>query len=166
MKYVCLFIALLLTGCQSTSSLNTDLQKISQQYFSVYAKRQDFAALMAFYADNATFDDMIYGNQLTNKQQISDFLNWHQGDFTISPDLPVLEITSQVISGKEVVTQGYFNAFTYNGHPMGPWHFVIWQQFNPQGLITAQTDWINYTPRADFLGGKNLNLQLPSSINR
>ena len=166
MKYVCLFIALLLTGCQSTPSATIDLQKISHQYFSVYAKRQDFAALMAFYADNATFDDMIYGNQLTNKQQISDFLNWHQGEFSLTQGQPVLEITAQVISDKEVVTRGYFNAFTYNGHTMGPWHFVIWQQFNPQGLITAQTDWINYTPRADFLGGKNLNLQLPSSKNR
>ena len=70
---------------------------------------------------------------------------------------PVLTISKQVIDGRNVITEGYFNQFKYNGQVLGPWLFVIVHQFNDKNKIIKQTDWINYTPRKQFLGGKNMN---------
>ena len=50
-----------------------------------------------------------------------------------------------------------FHEFSYDGSKLGPWLFVIIQEFNSDNKIIKQTDWINYTPRDNFLGGKNMN---------
>jgi hypothetical protein len=56
-----------------------------------------------------------------------------------------------------VVAQGYFKPFSYDGKSFGPWRFVIILEFNDDGKIVREIDWINYTPRENFLGGKDIN---------
>ena len=59
-----------------------------------------------------------------------------------------------------MVSQGYFHQFSFNGQILGPWLFVITQDFDKNNKIIKQTDWINYTPRKKFLGGINMNKHL------
>lgn len=130
---------------------------IVEEYFSVYAKRDDFERFMSFYAENSKFEDIIYGNTFKNKTQIKEFLNWNKGDFEFPNGTRTLTLTKQVIDNNVAVTEGYFHQFSYNGQKLGPWLFVIIQEFDTNKKIIRQTDWINYTPRKEFLGGKNMN---------
>lgn len=147
----------LFSGCASTSSDHKNLSVIVDDYFNVYAKRSDFKRLMSFYDNNAQLEDIIYGNNLKNKSEIKDFLAWDKGEFKVHSGELALTVTKQVIEKNIVVTQGFFNKFSYDGHPLGPWLFVIIQEFNAENKIIKQIDWINYTPRENFLGGKNMN---------
>lgn len=142
---------------QSLPQPQLDIAYIAKDYFDVYAQRRDFSRLMDFYADNAVLEDIVYGNHLKNKQEIKAFLNWPGGEFKVLDNKQALTITNQVIQGHSVVTRGHFNTFEFNGNKMGPWRFVIWLDFDQHGRIIRHQDWINYTPRKQFLGGKNMN---------
>lgn len=159
-KQLLIAMLFLLTACASSNNEiddKIDLAKISQQYFSVYAQRKDFEKLMAFYADNAQLEDMIYGHFAKSKADIRLFLNWSNGEFSLVDNGAALVVTKQVISNDTVVTEGYFTPFNYNGKKLGPWRFIIWLEFDRQGKVVRHVDWINYTPKADFIGGENRN---------
>jgi hypothetical protein len=128
-----------------------------EEYFSVYSKRNDFERFMSFYAENAAFEDIVYGNTFKNKAQITEFLNWNNGKFELPSGTKTLTVTKQVVHNNIAVTEGYFHQFSYNDQKLGPWLFVIIQEFDENKKIIRQTDWINYTPRKKFLGGKNMN---------
>jgi len=155
-----ILIVFLLSGCASSSNNHNDLSEIVDEYFSVYSQRTDFERLMSFYDNNAQFEDIIYGNSLKNKEEIKEFLAWDRGEFKILSGDRALTVTKQIFEKKTVVTQGFFLEFSYDGQVLGPWLFVIVQEFNSQNKIIKQTDWINYTPRKNFLGGKNMNNEL------
>ncbi|KPV93966.1 hypothetical protein AN214_03998 [Pseudoalteromonas sp. P1-9] len=146
-----------LYGCTMTENKQHQLQNVLEDYYRVYSQRTDFQRFMDFYDDNAQLDDIIYGNTLNNKKEIAAFFAWDNGQFEVLDDKPILILTKQVIEGNTAITQGYFNQFKYNKQVLGPWLFVIVHQFNDQNKIIKQTDWINYTPRKQFLGGKNMN---------
>jgi len=155
-----ILIVSLFSGCASTSNNHNNLSDIVDDYFSVYSHRNDFERLMSFYDSNAQFEDIIYGNSFKTKREIKEFLAWDKGKFTALSGDRILTITKQIQEGNTVVTQGFFHEFIYNEQKMGPWLFIIVQEFNSQNKIIKQTDWINYTPREDFLGGKNMNDEL------
>lgn len=136
---------------------NTDPLERAQAFFDVYIERQDFARLMDFYAEEARLEDLIFGHVAENKAQITEFLNWNDGKFSIAEDQPVLVLESLIAHDDTVVAEGYFTPFQYNQQSFGPWRFVTLLRFDNQGLITKHTDWINYTPREKFLSGENLN---------
>ncbi|WDE14296.1 hypothetical protein [Thalassomonas haliotis] len=69
-------------------------------------------------------------------------------------------MTEQITENNTVFTRGYFHSFNYNGKAMGPWLSIIVLQFDGDKKIIKQSDWINYTPRKEFLGGPNMNQQL------
>jgi hypothetical protein len=148
---------LLLHACSVKDNKKHLLQNVVDEYYTVYSERTDFEQFMAFYDDQAQLEDIIYGNSLNNKKEIRTFFAWDKGQFEMLAGKPVLTISKQVIDGRNVITEGYFNQFKYNGQVLGPWLFVIVHQFNDKNKIIKQTDWINYTPRKQFLGGKNMN---------
>ena len=121
----------LLHACSVTDNKKHLLQNVVDEYYTVYSERTDFERFMAFYDDQAQLEVLAIK--------------------------PVLTISKHVIDGRNVITEGYFNQFKYNGQVLGPWLFVIVHQFNDKNKIIKQTDWINYTPRKQFLGGKNMN---------
>ena len=151
-----LLIALLLSGCVSTSKSNK-LPQVVNDYFDIYSKRDDFNKFMTYYADNAQFKDIIYGNSFNNKVEIRSFLDWGKGEFKILNGTRALTVTKHTFGERTAITEGFFHTFSYDGQKLGPWLFVITQEFNPSNKIIQQTDWINYTPRDNFLGGKNMN---------
>jgi len=150
----------MLSACVSTYENNNDLSQTVDEYFKVYSERNDFESLMSFYSNKAHFEDIIYGNHLKNKAEIRNFLAWDKGEFKVLDGSKVLTITSQVVGGNTAVTEGFFHEFSYDGQKLGPWLFVIVHEFNTHNKIIKQTDWINYTPRTNFLGGKNMNNEL------
>ncbi|SFD13434.1 hypothetical protein [Pseudoalteromonas denitrificans] len=152
-------IFLFLTGCASTNKRN-NLAQVVEDYFIIYSERNDFEGLMSFYANNAQFEDMIYGNSLKNKAEIRNFLAWDKGEFKVLSTEQALTVTKQVLGDKTAVTEGFFHAFSYDGKKLGPWLFIIVQEFDSNNKIIKQVDWINYTPRSNFLGGKNINDKL------
>ncbi|MCB1694377.1 MAG: hypothetical protein KDI19_16510, partial [Pseudomonadales bacterium] len=78
---------------------------------------------------------------------------WSRGDFELVEPGPILEVESQVISGRMVITRGEFKPFRYGGQVLGPWAFLIRQEFNDDGEIIFQEDWINYSPKKILIGG-------------
>ena len=161
MRVFFIFIILfILSGCVSTHESSNDLSQTVDEYFRVYSQRNDFESLMSFYSNEAHFEDIIYGNHLKNKAEIRNFLAWDKGEFKVLEGENTLTITSQVVGETTAVTEGFFNEFSYDGQKLGPWLFVIVHEFNTHNKIIKQTDWINYTPRTNFLGGKNMNDEL------
>lgn len=146
------FLGMILVMLCVSVRANEALQSTVDAYFSTYAKRTDFEAFMAFYAEDAKLNDVIYGHVAENKTQIASFFDWSSGQFSTLDSQPTLTITQQMINQHSVVTKGTFNAFSFNGKTMGPWEFVIWQEFNASGKIVLQEDWINYTPKKIMVG--------------
>jgi len=155
-----IFILLILNGCSSTYRSSNNLAEVVNDYFSVYSQRNDFERLISFYAEDAIFEDIIYGNLLKNKTGIKNFLAWDKGEFKVLSGPEILSITKQVVGENHAVTEGFFHGFSYDGQQLGPWLFVIIQEFDSSNKIIKQTDWINYTPREKFFGGKNMNKEL------
>lgn len=154
-----LVLGLLLTfvsGCQTPKQSQSVAQEAAQAYFALYAQRQDFAAFMTFYRQDAELQDLVYGNHVSGKQAIKAFLKWDSNPISFNGSASLV-VSEQVAEGNHVVTRGYFVPFVYQQQTLGPWRFVIWHEFDSQGKIVRQYDWINYTPKADFVGGENLN---------
>lgn len=154
-----LFIIFILNGCVSTGQ-NNKLAQVVKGYFETYSQRDDFKQFMTYYADNAQFKDIIYGNRLNGKDEIRNFLDWDRGEFKTLNGSKILTVTRQTVGNNNVITEGFFHTFSYDGQKLGPWLFVITLEFDSENKIIQQTDWINYTPRANFLGGKNMNAAL------
>jgi hypothetical protein len=151
---------IVVTACSSSNYQHPSIEQVAQEYFETYAERSNFDQFMVFYDDAAELRDIVYGNYLPNKMAIQGFLDWNRGTFKPITGDKILTITQQVREANTVVTQGYFHAFEYDGALLGPWLFSITLEFNDAGKIIKQTDWINYTPRDQFLGGENMNSKL------
>jgi hypothetical protein len=154
-----LLIALLLNGCASTNKYNK-LPQVVNDYFDIYSKRIDFNKFMSYYADNAQFKDIVYGNSFNSKVEIRNFLDWNKGEFKILNGNKILTVTKHTFEVNTAITEGFFHTFSYDGQKLGPWLFIITQEFDSNYKIIQQTDWINYMPRVDFLDGKNMNDEL------
>ena len=148
---IALIYAIHLSACSvmqtPVQTPSTAIAERAKAYFSVYAARQDFSRFMAFYADNAALHDVVYGYSAHNKSEIAAFFAWDRGEFSTVMPGSILQVTRQVVSGDQVITSGQFNQFHYNGQKLGPWEFVIWQQYSAEGLVLQQQDWINYSPK-------------------
>ena len=70
-----LFLLLPILGCQSSKSSPTQAwQEQVHAYLNTYQQRDDFHQFMAFYAQDAVLEDMVYGHRAEGKSAISDFL--------------------------------------------------------------------------------------------
>jgi len=159
-RLLLVFCLLFLTSCSSSAQHSTSAKEIAHAYFKVYEQRTDFSEFMSFYDQNVQFEDMVYGVSSSTKNDLKEFFDWSRGNFSVVGGKPSLVVNKLVVEGNCVVASGYFNQFNYNEAEMGPWRFIITLEFNDAGKIIRQTDWINYTPRKNFLGGENLNQKL------
>lgn len=138
-----LFFLCFIVSCQQVSNVET--KNTAEQYFEIYAERQNFEAFMNYYAENAMLEDIVSGEQFNGIDEIKSFFDWHKGDFVMPNEGRLLSISKQLIQDNTVITQGEFHGFTYNGRELGPWAFVIVQEFDKQQRIVKQSDWINYS---------------------
>ena len=155
------YIFLVLSSFQAVAQ-TPKIDLIATQYFADYAKRDNFEEFLNYYDDNVVLEDIVYGNHIIGKPALKQFFNWQDPKFSSLPSTENLVLSKLVVEGKEVSAQGHFNRFTYDGSTLGPWRFTIHLTFNEQGKIIHQVDWINYTPRKNFLGGKDMNQLIPT----
>ena len=106
-------------NCQKVNARQINLKQTVQAYFDTYAQRIDFKTFMSFYAQDAKLKDIIYGNDLRNKDEIKAFLNWHNGQFDRLGFKHILTVTNQVIQSNKAITEGYFHQFQFNGKALG-----------------------------------------------
>ena len=151
-----IFTSILVSGCATTEQSSSALTDKAEAFFDVYAKREDIDTLLAFYADEIVLHDMVYGDEIIGKAAVKGFLRWQDPAVELNYEKSLV-VTAQVIDGNHVITRGYFLPFKYHGQSLGPWHFVIWHTFDQHGKIIEQTDWINYTPKEQFVDGMDLN---------
>lgn len=160
-----IFIGLLLVSCKSPFEQNNvpTIKPQVEQFISIYQARVDFDAFLKLYADSAQLEDLVYGHHAVGKSGIAAFYNWSSDNFKVIDDLKTFKVEHLIIDEqqRQAVITGHFNEFIYHDQKMGPWRFVMTLRFNEKGLITHQQDWINYTPKADFMTGKNLNKTIP-----
>ena len=128
------------------------IQEAVSGYFETYSSRKDFDKFMQYYAGDAVLKDVVYGVEVHGQEKIRNFFDWGRGSFSLVKAGPILVITDQVISDNNVVTAGYFEEFYFNDQKLGPWEFIIWQQYNEFGKIKKQDDWINYSPKKIMVG--------------
>ena len=153
-----LLLAILLSACSASVtktppiSSKINIEAKANAYFSLYKKRENFTAFINFYAENVRFKDIVYGVSLEGKHNLAEFFNWHRGEFSVLDQKDILTIDQLVVSGNQVITTGIFHQFIFNGKQLGPWQFIIRQEFNEQGLIIYQEDWINYSPKKILIG--------------
>jgi len=136
---------------------DAQIKTAAKQFFELYAERKQFTKFMSFYAEDARLQDLVYGSDLNGKAAIADFFNWNKGDFKVVGVGLALTVEEQIVDGNSVVTKGVFNKFNFQQQALGPWRFIIFQRYDGEGKILFQEDWINYTPKANYTNGKNLN---------
>jgi len=166
-KVLFILLMLFIGGCthfsgyqsiKNTPIKNTHLlEQVVTEYFNVYQQRSDFEKFLSFYHQDAVLEDVVYGNLVKSKKAIKAFLNWQDPNFALIDKDNALVIQKQVMQGNTVITEGYFTEFNYYGKKLGPWRFIILLEFNDEHKIIRHVDWINYTPREQYLGGKNMN---------
>lgn len=153
----------LLTSFAVSANPTSNIEKLAGEYFALYAERKDFNSFMAMYAQEAELQDINYGNHILGRKAIRDFFQWDAGNVKLLHDKTLI-VEKMVLKDNQAISRGHFTEFEYGGTKMGPWRFVIWLEFDQQGKIIKQTDWINYTPKDQFTGGKNLNHLVKSGL--
>lgn len=158
---------ILLTTFQAFSAPHP-LAKVVEKYIKTYQQRADFDGMMDFYDNQAQLEDMVYGHKAGSKAEIKAFFNWSQDNFEVLDGKPAITIEETLIddNSKKVVISGVFNRFRYMQKNMGPWRFSTRLHFNQANKIIYQQDWINYTPKAQFMTGKNLNPSIEAIKSR
>ena len=157
-----LFLLLPILGCQSSKSSPTQAwQEQVHAYLNTYQQRDDFHQFMAFYAQDAVLEDMVYGHRAEGKSAISDFFAWPSNPVKVMNEQSLFNLTAVHLDNtvKTALVRGRFNAFLYHGQQLGPWRFLMVLKFDEQGKISYQQDWINYTPKSEYMTGHNLNVQ-------
>ncbi|WP_440055112.1 nuclear transport factor 2 family protein [Pseudoalteromonas sp. T1lg65] len=154
-----LLCLLFLNACISQTTPSVTWQTTAQRYFAIYAERQDFSTFMQFYAKDVQFEDMVYGHRASGIEALAKFFDWSAGNFVVVGKGPALHIVELLYDEEShtAVARGVFREFEFKGRKMGPWRFTTVLKFNEHGKITYQQDWINYTPKKDFMTGQNLN---------
>ncbi|BBN80575.1 hypothetical protein PA25_05600 [Pseudoalteromonas sp. A25] len=135
------------------------LEHTVADYIEVYQERKNFERLLSFYAPSAQLEDMIYGHFATDRNAIAKFYDWPNSKLTVLEGKPLFTVEQKVVDPLQNIAffSGVFHRFSYFGEELGPWRFLIKLQFDKQGKIIHQQDWINYTPRSLITEGKNLN---------
>ena len=140
-------LSYLFVSCQHEGT-GSDVRLIAEQYFSTYAARTDWEKFLSYYAETLEFEDIILQESYHSLASFREFYNWPDSGFVKHPDYPkVLVIDELIVHGKTAIGKGRLNPFYWYGRlfemkDIG--NFIIWLEFNDQGKIIKQTDWIEY----------------------
>lgn len=131
---------------------DANIDEVASEYFATYAERKDFDKFMSFYDDQAVLKDVIYGVDVNGINAIRNFFDWDRGEFEMVAAGAIMVLKRQIVSDKTVISTGVFSEFHFDGKKLGPWEFIIWQEYNKAGKIILQSDWINYSPKKILIG--------------
>ncbi len=115
----------------------------AETFFLVYAERSNFEAFLDFYVEDAVVEDIVNGDLIEGRDAIRAFFSWDNERVVKTQD-QTLVLSSLVVEGRTAIARGHFTEFLYDGQPLGPWRFVITLEFDVDGKIRRQEDFINY----------------------
>ena len=142
----CLLLSLNALSAPSES----DVRSWTQNYFDRYAERSDWPGFLAKFDANMQFEDPIAGMNFEGRDLFQAFYNWPDPAFSKHPEYPeTLVLEELIVAGARSIGRGYFTPFQYGGVTFGdsePMQFTIWLDWNSEGRITRQVDWIDYPP--------------------
>lgn len=144
MKQIILISIISLTHITCSDVDNNSIERIVDEYYEIYNKRQSIDKFLGFYDNEIEFEDIIIGDKIKGKTDLRKFLNWENPDF-IMLESNILKITEKIIDGNKAVIKGYFTKFQWGQIEFGPMHFTTILVFNGSGKIIKQVDWINYS---------------------
>lgn len=125
-----------------------DVKQIASDYFNTYAERTDWDKFLSYYDGDLQFEDIISQQKLSGIQQFREFYNWPDTGYRKHPDYPrALELDKLIINDKAAIGKGRFLPFYWYGKMWDmtqEGEFIIWLEFNEEGKITRQIDWIEY----------------------
>lgn len=154
-------VSIVLLLCYAYSRNNVgrkaEIKGVVDAYYSVYMERTNFESFLSFYDDQALLEDIVSGERIVGKKNLTNFFNWdHKG--LKKNERNSLVIYDQVIDENKVVTRGYFTPFLWKESKFDAMHFVTLLYFNDSGKISKQIDWINYPNNLlDYSSRKNAN---------
>lgn len=133
------------------------IERIVEDYYKIYNKRQDIDKFIGFYDNDILLEDIINGDRIEGKSDLRNFLNWGNPDFkTLEGNS--LRITEKIIKENKAVVKGYFTKFQWGENEFEPMHFTTILTFNDSNKIIKQVDWINYpTSLVNYDEKKNSN---------
>ncbi|MEO0367393.1 MAG: nuclear transport factor 2 family protein [Pseudomonadota bacterium] len=145
----------LLYGCSTTTNpqkakiVSADVRERAEKWLAIYAERSDWEALLDCYANDVKFEDQRIRLKLEGKLAFADFYDWPNELFRLAdPEKPALVVHELVVDGTSAVARGRFLPF-YWGEELFDVsdEFVFWLEFNQQGKISIQRDYIPYPKR-------------------
>lgn len=144
---LCLFLSL---PALSAPPAETDVRGWALEYFDRYAARDDWPGFLAQFDNDLAFEDPIAGYQFETLERFTAFYNWPDPGFSKHPDYPeTLVLDELIVVGNRSIGVGHFTPFQWQGSTYGdtePMQFTIWLEWNNEGKITRQVDWIDYPP--------------------
>jgi hypoxanthine phosphoribosyltransferase len=152
--YFLLFNATLF-NCTPRSEVN--IKGITTEFYEVYKARKEHKRFIEFYSDSVVLEDMVNGDRVVGKQALEKFFDWSNTDFQLvgSEALVVKDI---FVTGHVAVIYGYFTPFKWGETTFEAMHFSTQLDFDKEGKIVKQVDWINYpSTLLDYSKRKNSN---------
>lgn len=147
---VMLLLAVYTLPVQAESPSEAQVRAWSETYFKRYAARADWPGFMDQFAEDLDFLDPIAGIALESRATFEQFYFWPDPAFSKHPEYPrTLVLEELIVQDNRGIGAGYFTPFRYNGTTFGdrePMRFTIWLEWDADGKIVAQTDWIAYPP--------------------
>jgi len=153
--FTLLLFGLLFNAC----SIDKDrtIERIVDDYYKTYNKRQDIDKFIGFYDNGILLEDIINGDRIEGKSDLRNFLNWENPNFKIL-ESNSLRITEKIIKKNKAVVKGYFTKFQWGDNEFESMHFTTVLTFNDSDKIIKQVDWINYpTELINYDKKKNSN---------
>ena len=151
---LCILIGLNFCSCSEEES---SIDKIVEDYYKTFNKRQDFNKFLSFYDEKIILEDIINGDRVIGKKELRDFFDWNNPNFK-SLDSNSLIIENIIIDKNTSVVKGYFSRFQWGHSEFESMHFTTILTFNESKKIVKQVDWINYpTTLVNYNERKNSN---------
>ena len=147
------FLCALLLACLSVQSLagaptESEVRAWSQAYFDRYAARDDWQGFLDQFDESLVFLDPVANVGLDSRKSFAQFYFWPDPAFSKHPDYPrTLVLEELIVVDNRGVGIGYFTPFNYHGTTFAedePMRFAIWLDWNEEGKVIRQTDWIDY----------------------
>lgn len=157
MRYFICFLLLTATLYNCTPRSEVNVRGITTELYEVYKYRKESKRFLEFYADSVVFEDIVNGDRVVGKQALEKFLDWSNPDFQLV-EKEALVIKDIFVAGRVAVVYGYFTPFTWGGVEFEAMHFTTQLDFDENGKIVKQVDWINYpSTLIDYSKRKNSN---------
>lgn len=157
MRFVIYFFLVCLTLCGCTPRSKVNIEGITTEFYEVYKARKDSKRFLEFYSDSVVLEDMVNGDRVVGIQALEKFFDWSNEDFQLIEKEAVV-VKDIYVAGHVAVVYGYFTPFKWGDAEFEAMHFTTQLDFDKEGKIVKQVDWINYpSTLVDYSKRRNSN---------